>query len=190
MWCKAKVTDGQNGLRVEPCILPLVSKPQRPHLCQAAPTAAPSLEAQPRPSPHYLPYLTPLLLPFCHPHSPQQPEGKGMFYHVTALLTALQGSPGTFKIRSRSLIPALKAQHDPTPVEPLTTDQHPVCALHPVCSPAKWPFGLTHAAPAPTRGALPLLVPRPGTPPSDLCCLPRSSPQRPCSNPRASDRPS
>lgn len=71
----------------------LVSKPKRLHLCEAATTVAISpSKALPWSSPHRLTCVQPLLLPSYHPRSSQQPEGKGVFYLITALLTALQGS--------------------------------------------------------------------------------------------------
>lgn len=50
-------------------------------------------EALPQASPHCFTCLLPLLLPSYHPRSSQLPEGKGTFYHIPALLTALQGLP-------------------------------------------------------------------------------------------------
>lgn len=51
------------------------------------------LRGLPQASPHCFTCLLPLLLPSYHPRSSQLPEGKGTFYHIPALLTALQGLP-------------------------------------------------------------------------------------------------
>lgn len=81
---------GKNRLGSQSCILQLLSKPQWPHLRQAGPAAAISpskalLWFSPIISPS--PALMPALLPFT------AARGNNMFYHITALLTALSLSP-------------------------------------------------------------------------------------------------
>lgn len=65
------------------------------------------------------PALSPALLPAVFLITAR---GKGTFYHITALLLALQGLPIIFKKRSRLLMLTLKDQRDQVPVEPLTTN--------------------------------------------------------------------
>lgn len=90
---------GQNRVGSQPYILQLISKPMWLHLCQAAPTVtiSPS-QALPWSSP--IPSLVSCPLTI---HILTAARGKGMSYHIAALLTALQSSV-TFKMESRFLI--------------------------------------------------------------------------------------
>lgn len=84
---------GQNRVGSQPYILQFISKPMR-YISARQPLLRPSLP--PRPcilgQPHHLTCLLPSYI-----HIPMAARGKGVFYHIAALLTALQSSLSPLK---------------------------------------------------------------------------------------------